>query len=306
LRQEKLGDIKKILEDSNYDFNHSLDDNILWLAPNINKSTFLLGDPSNISEETSKEELLFRLNDFKYSCFGVLASGAKESPKIEALRELCQEESTTDYAKEYSTTKINIQSKIEKGARVVETELVKIECEVNKTILANKEQATPNIKQQIISILLDQEIETIKKKVVQEIKEDKFIGTKSEAQLALESNPRVILSKPNQIALKESQKQIEVVKQFAENIAEWGISEGRNKMHNTLTHLKISKDVAGAIRTAMYNEAFIEISFAKGRELAEKLHKITGDDVPPPPSPRNSPSRAPSPSLLEGSAPPQL
>lgn len=289
--EEKLRDINKILNDSNYGFNHSLDYNIFWLAHNINKSTFLLGDQSNISEKTSEEELFFRLNDFEYSCRGVLASGAKKSAKIEALKTLCQEESTTDYAKKYSTTKINIQDKIEKGARVVEAELVGIEFEANKTILANQEEETSDIRQQIISSLLGYKFETIKSRVAKKIKEDEFIGPKSKDRLTLKGKPKAILPEldhinqpQKQLALKESREQIEVVKQYAENIAKWGISEGRNKMPNKLTDIKISKNVAGAIRTAMYNEAFIKISFAKGRELVEKVRNITGDDVTPPPS----------------------
>ena len=297
--EEKLDDINKILNDSNYDFNHSLDDNIFWLAQNINKSTFLLEGPSNISEKTSKEELLFRLNDFGYSCLGVLASGADKVNKIEALKALYQEESTADYAKKYLTTKKNIQSKIEKGARVVEAELVKLGFEADKTILANGVKETPDIKQQIISGLLDDQIETIQNKVAKEIKEDKFIGNKSEAQLPSERNPRF----PNeieQLALKESREQIKVVKQYAEKIAKWGIFEGRNKMPNKLTDIKISEDVvgairtaAGAIRTAMYNQAFIEISFDKGRELVEQLGKIPGGDEMPPPSSKIQPRAQP-------------
>ena len=164
--------------------------------------------------------------------------------------------------------------------------MVKLGFEADKTILANGEGETPNIKQQVISSLLNNQIEIIQNKVAKKIKEDKFIGTKSQNTLALKINPRVILSEQNQIeqsALKEeSLKQIEVVKQYAENIAKWGISEGRNKMPNKLTSFQISKNVAGAIRTAMYNEAFIQISFAKGRELVEEFGKIPGGDVTPP------------------------
>ena len=249
-------------------------------------------DPSQdriILDKKTKEQLLFRLIDFKYSCLGVLESGAKKSIEIKALETLCQKELTTDYAKEYSATKKNIQSKIEKGARFVEEELGRIKFEAN--ILANQAKETPDIRQQTISSLLDCKSETIQNKVAEKIKEDKFIEPENEDRLALK---------------EESQKQIEVVKQYAENIAKSGIYEGGAKMLNKLTDFQISKDVAGAIRTAMYNQAFIQISFAKGRELVEKVRNITGDDVTPKSSPRNSISPASSPSLLEGSTPPPI
>ena len=315
----KLEEIKDIIENKgNFNPNFNLMDNIYFLtevnfqpgddlewrsllpeAPRPAKATSNSSsiyppqrrDPSQdriILDKETKEQLLFRLIDFKYSCLGVLESGADNKVnKIRALETLCQKELTTDYAKEYSATKKNIQSKIEKGARFVEEELGRIKFEAN--ILANQAKETPDIRQKTISSLLDDQIETIQNKVAEKIKEDKFIEPENEDRLALK---------------EESQKQIEVVKQYAENIAKSGIYEEEAKMLNKLTDFQISKDVVGAIRTAMYNEAFIQISFAKGRELVEKVRKMTGDDVTPPPSPRNSRSHAPSPSLLEGSTPP--
>jgi hypothetical protein len=319
--EDKLKEIKDILENKgNFNPNFNLMNNIYWLtevnfhpgddlelrsflpkestpakAPTNSSSIYppQRRDPSQdriILDKETKEQLLFRLNDFGYSCLGVLESDAEKSHKIEALKTLCQKESTTDYAKEYSATKKNIQSKIEKGARFVEEELGRIKFEAN--ILANQAKETPDIRQKTISSLLDDQIETIKSKVAKKIKEDKFIGPESEDQLALESNPRVILPELDHInqpqkqsALKESQKQIKVVKQFAENIAIRGILEGKNTMLDKLT----SFQVVGAIRTAMYHQAFIEISFAKGVELVETVRKMTGGDVTPKSSPKIQP-----------------
>ena len=189
-KEDKLEEIKDILKNKgNFNPNFNLMDNIYSLT----EVNFQPGDdlewrsllpeeptpaksPTNSSsiypsqrrdpfqdriilDKETKEQLLFRLNDFGYSCLGVLESDAEKSHKIEALKTLCQKESTTDYAKEYSATKKNIQSKIEKGARFVEEELGRIKFEAN--ILANQAKETPDIRQKTISSLLDDQIETI-------------------------------------------------------------------------------------------------------------------------------------------------
>lgn len=50
-------------------------------------------DLNAIADKKTKEELLFRLNYFKYSCLGVLKSGVEKSHKIGALKELIEEQS---------------------------------------------------------------------------------------------------------------------------------------------------------------------------------------------------------------------
>jgi len=140
--EDKLEEIKDILENKgNFNPNFNLMDNIYFLtevnfqpgndlewrsllpeksshakSPTNSSSIYppQRRDPSQdriILDKKTKEQLLFRLNNFRYSCLGVLESGAKESIEIKALETLCQEESTTDYAKKYSTTKKNIKDK---------------------------------------------------------------------------------------------------------------------------------------------------------------------------------------------------
>ena len=266
--EEKLGDINKILNDSNYYSNLSLDDNIFWLAQNINKSTFLLGDQSNISEKASKEELLFRLNDFGYSCLGVIESGAEKSHKIQALEEfLMEQQPIENLIKEHSNLKSLIRKKIEKGVSVVFFESFKIDHEALKLTDSSYQKKTEEEKATCYNSFKNQLLDQNRSSIIV-MATDRLRKTKSEVGTFEEE--------------EQVTKRLEsLLNSKAEIIAESGIKNGIDKMPYSLMDMDIDP-LIDSIKTAMYNEAFFQISFAKGRELVEKVRKMKGGDVTPP------------------------
>lgn len=302
--EDKLKEIKDILENKgNFNPNFNLMDNIYCLTEvnfqpgnDLEWRSLLPEEPtpaksptnsssiyppqkrdSFILDKKTKEQLLFRLNDFGYSCLGVLESGANEISKIEALKALCQEESATDYAKEYSDLKSAIRKKIESGASAVYLELCKIDLNaLNLTNLnypeeTEEERATcyDSYKKQ----LLDENISSIIRMATDKLRQTKREVGKFEEEEQVETK-----------RLKS------LLNSKAEIIAESGIKNGIDKMHYSLMAIDPLIDT---IRTAMYNHAFIQISFAKGRELVEELGKIPGGDLAPPPSSEIQPRAQP-------------
>jgi hypothetical protein len=215
---------------------------LLPKAPGNSSSTYppQWKDPSQdriILDKETKEELLFRLNDFKYSCLGVLDSGFHYSNQIEALKGLLEEHSAQtsreDFVKKHADLKLAIGGKIEIGVARLEFGL-------------NRKMANESIKEDVENILNQ--------------------------------------SYPSKVEEDDKAKSILTTK--AEDIAE-------SMLNLNFAEIKESfSDFSYAVKQMMYFYTFQQISYARGKELAEQVSKITGDSLTPQSSPRKSRSNA--------------
>lgn len=184
-------------------------------------------------DQKTKEELLFRLNDFKYSCLGVLYSSVKESHQIQALKELFVEHSSQnsreDFVKKHADLKLAIGGKIETGAKKLEDGL-------------NLGMTNESIEQDVANIL------------------NQLYRPSKEGEL----------NKANSILATK-----------AEDITESMFKLDFNEIKESFS------DFSYAVKQMMYFYTFQEISYARGKELAEKFQEIPQPfNEPPIPAPR--------------------
>jgi hypothetical protein len=202
----------------------------------------------SFSDQKTKEELLFRLNDFKYSCLGVLDSGFHDSNQIEALKGLLEEHSAQtrreDFVKKHADLKSAIGDKIETGVARLE------------------------------------------------------LGLKNKMKKSTEKDVENILKQHSNLSgAIEKDKANSILVSKAEYITESMLKLDFDEIKESLSNFSY------AVKQMMYFYTFQQISYARGKELAEAMSE--NDDMKSPlPSPQNSIWCAPSNLGLEVNTPP--